>query len=54
MGFALGSLTVLAELAVYVLMHQIEEVTSGYIKSMVLIFFQSGLPAQLPCPCCAS
>ena len=44
MGFALGLLTVLAEPAVYVLMHQIEEVTSGYIKkSMVLIFLSIGV-----------
>lgn len=31
-GFALGLVTILAEPAVYVLTHQIEDVTSGYVK----------------------
>lgn len=31
-GFLLGMLTILAEPAVYVLTHQIEDVTSGYVK----------------------
>lgn len=31
-GFALGFVTVLAEPAVYVLTHQVEDVTSGYVK----------------------
>lgn len=31
-GFALGVVTILAEPAVYVLTHQIEEVTTGYVK----------------------
>ncbi len=37
-GFVLGVVTILAEPAVYVLMEQIEDVTSGYIKRRVVIF----------------
>ncbi|AST58422.1 membrane protein [Thermoanaerobacterium thermosaccharolyticum] len=36
-GFILGSVTVLAEPAVYVLTHQIEDVTSGYVKRKIVI-----------------
>ena len=36
-GFILGMVTILAEPAVYVLVHQIEEVTSGYVKKKVVI-----------------
>lgn len=36
-GFILGLVTILAEPAVYVLTHQIEEVTSGYVKRSVVI-----------------
>lgn len=36
-GFILGLVTILAEPAVYVLTHQIEEVTSGYVKRKVVI-----------------
>jgi hypothetical protein len=37
-GFVLGLVTVLAEPAVYVLTHQIEDVTSGYIKRKIILF----------------
>ena len=37
-GLILGIVTILAEPAVYVLTHQIEEVTSGYVKRKVVIF----------------
>lgn len=37
-GFVLGLVTILAEPAVYVLTHQIEDVTSGYIKRKVILF----------------
>ncbi|WP_026073917.1 DUF1538 domain-containing protein [Acetivibrio cellulolyticus] len=37
-GFVLGLVTILAEPAVYVLTHQIEEVTSGYVKREVILF----------------
>lgn len=37
-GFVLGFVTVLAEPAVYVLTHQIEEVTAGYVKRKVILF----------------
>jgi len=37
-GFMLGFVTILAEPAVYVLTHQIEEVTSGYVKRKAVIF----------------
>jgi hypothetical protein len=37
-GFVLGLVTILAEPAVYVLTHQIENVTSGYIKRDVILF----------------
>ncbi len=37
-GFILGLVTVLAEPAVYVLTHQIEDVTSGYVKRKVVLF----------------
>lgn len=36
-GFILGLVTILAEPAVYVLTHQIEDVTSGYVKRSVVI-----------------
>ena len=36
-GFVLGFVTILAEPAVYVLTHQIEEVTSGYVKRKVVL-----------------
>lgn len=36
-GFILGALTILAEPAVYVLTHQIEEVTSGYIPRFAVL-----------------
>mgnify|MGYP000859081935 CR=1 FL=1 len=38
-GFVLGLVTVLAEPAVYVLTHQIEDVTSGYVKRKVVMLF---------------
>jgi hypothetical protein len=37
-GFVLGVVTILAEPAVYVLTHQIESVTSGYVKRSVVMF----------------
>lgn len=37
-GFVLGCVTVLAEPAVYVLTHQIEDVTSGYVRRKVVLF----------------
>ncbi|ASW44177.1 DUF1538 domain-containing protein [Clostridium isatidis] len=37
-GFVLGFVTILAEPAVYVLTHQIEEVTSGYVKRKIVLF----------------
>lgn len=37
-GFVLGLVTILAEPAVYVLTHQIEDVTSGYVKRKVILF----------------
>lgn len=43
-GFILGLVTILAEPAVYVLTHQIENVTSGYVKrSVVLIALSIGV-----------
>lgn len=36
-GFILGCVTILAEPAVYVLTHQIEDVTSGYVKRKVVM-----------------
>ncbi len=43
-GFILGFVTILAEPAVYVLTHQIEDVTSGYVKrKAVLIFLAIGV-----------
>lgn len=36
-GFILGVVTILAEPAVYVLTHQIEEVTSGYVKRRAVL-----------------
>mgnify|MGYP002347655075 CR=1 FL=1 len=36
-GFVLGCVTILAEPAVYVLTHQIEEVTSGYVRRKVVL-----------------
>lgn len=37
-GFILGLVTILAEPAVYVLTHQIEDVTSGYVKRKMVLF----------------
>jgi len=37
-GLVLGFLTILAEPAVYVLTHQIEDVTSGYVKRKIVLF----------------
>ncbi|WP_026477198.1 DUF1538 domain-containing protein [Alkaliphilus transvaalensis] len=37
-GFILGIVTILAEPAVYVLTHQIEDVTSGYVKRKAVLF----------------
>jgi len=37
-GFLLGLVTILAEPAVYVLTHQIEEVTSGYVQRKVVLY----------------
>lgn len=37
-AFLLGLVTILAEPAVYVLTHQIEDVTSGYVKRSVVMF----------------
>lgn len=43
-GFVLGIVTILAEPAVYVLTHQIEDVTSGYVKrSVVMITLSLGV-----------
>lgn len=43
-GFVLGVVTILAEPAVYVLTHQIEDVTSGYVKrSAVMITLSIGV-----------
>lgn len=36
-GFILGMVTILAEPAVYVLTHQVEDVTSGYVKRNVVL-----------------
>ncbi len=36
-GFVLGFVTILAEPAVYVLTHQIEDVTSGYVKRVAVL-----------------
>ena len=36
-GFVLGAVTILAEPAVYVLTHQIEDVTSGYVKRKAVL-----------------
>lgn len=36
-GFILGMVTILAEPAVYVLTHQIEEVTSGYVRRNIVM-----------------
>lgn len=47
-GFVLGLVTVLAEPAVHVLTHEIEEVTSGYVKrKMVLLAFSIGVGAAV-------
>ena len=40
-GFILGLFTILAEPAVYALTHQIEEVTSGYVKRRSVLFTMS-------------
>lgn len=37
-AFALGFVTIMAEPAVYVLTHQIEEVTSGYVKRKAVLY----------------
>lgn len=37
-GFILGLVTILAEPAVHVLTHQVEDVTSGYVKRKVVLF----------------
>jgi len=37
-GFILGLVTILAEPAVYVLTHQIEDVTSGYVRRKIVLF----------------
>ena len=37
-GFVLGFVTILAEPAVYVLTHQIEDVTSGYVQRRIVLF----------------
>jgi len=37
MGFILGVVTMLAEPAVYVLTHQVEDVTSGYVKRRAVL-----------------
>jgi hypothetical protein len=43
-GFVLGFVTILAEPAVYVLTHQIEDVTSGYVKrSIVMLSLSIGV-----------
>ena len=43
-GFVLGIVTILAEPAVYVLTHQIEEVTAGYVKRRsVLVALSAGV-----------
>ncbi|MGB4377672.1 MAG: DUF1538 domain-containing protein, partial [bacterium] len=43
-GFVLGVVTVLAEPAVYVLTHQVEDVTSGYVKRrLVLVALSLGV-----------
>lgn len=43
-GFVLGLVTVLAEPAVYVLTHQVEDVTSGYVKrKMVIVALSIGV-----------
>lgn len=47
-GFLLGVVTILAEPAVYVMTHQIEEVTSGYVKRRaVLIALSLGVGAAV-------
>lgn len=47
-GFVMGLVTVIAEPAVYVLTHQIEEVTSGYVKrSIVLLTLSIGVGASI-------
>ncbi len=49
-GFILGVVTILAEPAVYILTHQIEEVTSGYVKRKVVLIplaFGVGLAVAL-------
>jgi len=44
MGFVFGIVTIIAEPAVYVLMHQVEEVTSGHVKkSLVMIAICAGV-----------
>lgn len=47
-GFVLGLVTVLAEPAVHVLTHQIEEVTSGYVKrGVVMLSLSIGIGAAV-------
>ena len=40
-GFILGLVTVLAEPAVYVLTHQVEDVTGGYVRRPLVLAFLS-------------
>lgn len=47
-GFVIGCLTILAEPAVYVLTHQIETVTSGYVqRKVVLIALAAGVGVSI-------
>lgn len=47
-GFILGVVTILAEPAVYVLTHQIEDVTSGYVKrNVVMVSLALGVGAAV-------
>lgn len=47
-GFILGLVTILAEPAVYVLTHQIEDVTSGYVnRKLVMIALSIGIGAAV-------
>lgn len=52
-GFVLGVLVILAEPAVYVLTHQIEDVTTGYVKrGIVLGFLSIGVEYTSSCRSC--
>ncbi len=47
-GFVLGLVTILAEPAVYVLTHQIEDVTSGYVnRKLVMVALSIGIGAAV-------